>query len=169
MRTLSNRQRKRLALDASNFGKHLLWMPEDLPTGARNDWPPKSNWPTIAAVNRIVACSVERPDAYLAVLSGLRRWAEPASSQLLVALGSIIVSIVAIAVAVAASSFNQALYVSVAIVGIAYVLLALWGVVLAVRMDERRKMAFVWLRAIEGASSRRGKVRAKWFGKCESG
>ena len=145
-----NRKQER---DAKGFGKHVPWTPDDLPDNAFASWPPKRSWPSVAEVDRILKTTERKPDARLAVLSGLRRWSEPASSQMLAALGSIIISIVAIAIAIAIASNTAVpgLQWSVLVVGAAYIILALWGFGLALRMDERRRMALVWLRAIEDA------------------
>ena len=146
---VSGRRRRKQDREARSFGRHVPWAPDDLPGDALEVWPPKSSWPTVADVDRILNATQGSPNARLAVLSGLRRWSEPASSQMLVALGSVIVSIVAIAIA--SSTFIPALQFSVLGVGVAYIVLALWGFGLALRMDERRRMALVWLCAIEDA------------------
>ena len=155
----SGRRSRKRERDAKGFGKHVPWTPDDLPDNAFASWPPKRSWPSVAEVDRILKTTERKPDARLAVLSGLRRWSEPASSQLLAAFGSIIISIVAIAVA--SSALVPALQWSVLVAGVAYILLALWGFGLALRMDERRRMALAWLRAIEDAIQDTKTLRSK--------
>jgi uncharacterized membrane protein len=140
--------------DKRGFGKHLPWVPDDLPAVAANYWPRKEEWPTAADVRRFIEVTEGKPDARLAVLTGLRRWAEPASSQMLLTVAAIIVSIVAVALAV--SDFYMLFYVGMVGAGVAYIVVALIAISLALRMDKRRKMAHGWLRAIEDGLSTGG-------------
>ena len=105
----------------------------------------------MSSLEHCLELSRDRPDARLAVMSGLRRWSEPASSQLLVAIVSIIVSVIAIAVAIASVwvQDDRVVFFGVAGAGIVYLVLAINGIALAVQMNERRTMAHVWLRALE--------------------
>ena len=155
-----SRGERKSAREMQGFGRHVPWAPDDLPSGFRDYWPRKDGWPTKADVDHFIGSTSGKPDARLAVLSGLRRWSEPASSQMLATFGSVIISIVAIAIA--ASTFNQIVYFGVLGAGAVYILLALTGVGLALRMDERRRMAFVWLRAIEDGISETPRPRASW-------
>ena len=68
---------------------------------------------------------------------------------MLMAIGSVIISIVAVALAV--SGLNTQLHFIIVYAGSAYILLALFVIALAIQMDERRKMANAWLRALEDA------------------
>lgn len=120
---------------------------EDLPAAAVEYWPRKDDWPTAADIQGFLEAINGRSDERLAVLTGLHRWAEPASSQMLLTVAAIIVSIVAVALAV--SDFDVLFYVGSVSAGVAYIVVVVIAIYLAVGMDQRRKMAHVWLRAIE--------------------
>jgi hypothetical protein len=145
-------------------------MPDDLPPVAVLHWPRKEAWPSVAAVQDFVDATESDLDARLAVMTGLRRWAEPGSSQMLVSLGTIIIAIVAIALGV--SDFDPNVFILMLGVGILYIVLALFGFGQAMQIDERRKMAHGWLRAIEDeldarkGDPKRGYLppRRPWFG-----
>lgn len=143
------RRERREQLALTHFGRFVPWMPAELPAEAHSLWPTKNDWPIDEDIKHFLAETEDSPDIRLAVLSGLRRWAEPASSQMLVAFVSIFVSIAA--VAIASSNINEILYALIVGAGAAYVIMALIGIEVAMQMDERRKMAFVWLRAVEDA------------------
>ncbi|RLP71357.1 hypothetical protein D9V29_08365 [Mycetocola manganoxydans] len=66
---------------------------------------------------------------------------------MLVAIGSVIVSIIAVVLGVAA--LNPLLHLGVAGAGLLYVVLVGYGIGLALEVDERRKAASVWLKALE--------------------
>lgn len=144
------RHRRELRL-ANQFGRfvHVLWRPDELPSSARCYWPNKTDWPTTSEVRTFIRETRKKPEVRLAVLTGLRRYSEPGSSQMLMAIGSVIVSIVAVALTV--SGLNTQLHFIIVYAGSAYILLALFGIALAIQMDERRKMANAWLRALEDA------------------
>jgi hypothetical protein len=122
-------------------------VPEDLPDAALCCWPRKDDWPTSTDVHRFIDDTDARPDARLAVLTGLRRWAEPASSQLLLTVAAIIVSIVAGVLAV--SDFGVLFRVGIVAAGMTYIVVAVFAIHFASVMDQRRKVAHVWLRAFE--------------------
>jgi uncharacterized membrane protein YqaE (UPF0057 family) len=138
---------RRQANEARGFGRHLPWVPEDLPAAAVDCWPRKDDWPTPADVRRFIADTEGRPDARLAVLTGLRRWAEPASSQLLITVAAIIVSIVA--VVLAAGDFSALFRGAIILAGLTYIVVVVFAIYLALAMDQRRKVAHVWLSALE--------------------
>ncbi|MBH0129561.1 hypothetical protein [Salinibacterium sp. NK8237] len=127
-----------------------------------------NDWPTSAQIENFVESTKVLPDARLAVLSGLRRWAEPASSQLMVSLASVIVSIIGIAIAIAAilTASDRAAFVVVVILGVLYLLLALAGFAVALNMDVRRRMAHVWLRAIEDELNAQPRQDGFSFSRC---
>lgn len=148
--------------EARGFGKHVPWVPEDLPAAAVEYWPRKDDWPTAADIQRFLEVTEGGPDERLAVLTGLRRWAEPASSQILLTVAAIIVSIVSVALAV--SDFGVLFHVGMVGAGVAYIVVAMVAIYLALGMDQRRKMAHVWLRAIEVELQRTpAQVRQSWF------
>ncbi|GHD45989.1 hypothetical protein GCM10008097_15520 [Mycetocola manganoxydans] len=122
-------------------------MPSELPTDAHPYWPARSEWPTVAEVENFVSMTRKKPDVRLAVLTGLRRYGEPGTAQMLVAIGSVIVSIIAVVLGVAA--LNPLLHLGVAGAGLLYVVLVGYGIGLALEVDERRKAASVWLKALE--------------------
>lgn len=129
------------------FGRYVPWMPSELPTAARSYWPAKSEWPTVAEVENFVSVTRKKPDVRLAVLTGLRRYAEPGTAQMLVAIGSVIVSIIAVVLGVAA--LNPVLQLGAAGAALLYLVLVGYGISLALEVDERRKAASVWLKALE--------------------
>lgn len=145
------------------FGKHVPWVPEGLPAEAVQYWPRKHDWPTTADVRGFLERTDGRPDVRLAVLTGLRRWAEPASSQMVLTVAAIIISVVAVALSV--SDFEPLFHIGMVGAGVAYVVVAFLAIGLALAMDQRRKMAHVWLTAIEAelfATSAPSKKQA-WF------
>lgn len=131
------------------FGRLVPWMPAELPVDAQPYWPAQSEWPTVEEVDRLVRTTRKKPDVRLAILTGLRRYAEPGTAQMLVAIGSVIVSITAVVLAVAA--LNPLFHMGAAGAGLVYVVLVIWGIGLALRIDERRKAASVWLKALESS------------------
>ena len=139
-------------------------MPEDLPAVAIGCWPRKNGWPTSEDVNLFLERTDGKLDARLAVLTGLRRWAEPASSQMLVTLAAIIVSIGAVVLAVSDAAIS--IHIAVLLAVAAYLVVAVLAISLALRMDTRRKMAHVWLRAFEDALLAEGApapAKQPWF------
>ena len=142
-----NPEAERAAREARRFGRFVRWVPIDLPSAAVPFWPRKDSWPSVADIRRLVDATESDPDARLGVMTGLRRWAEPGSSQMLVSLGTIVVAIVAVAVGV--SDFDPSVFVLVVFFGAIYLLFALVAFGQAVKVDERRKMAHGWLKAIE--------------------
>ena len=88
-----------------------------------------------------------RQDARLAVLTGLRRWAEPASSQLLITVAAIIVSIVAAILTV--SDVGLLLRIGIVGSGLTYIVVADFVIYLDLATGQRRKMAHARLRAFE--------------------
>lgn len=86
---------------ATTFGRLVPWMPSELPAGARPYWPAKSEWPTVEEVESFVRATRKEPQVRLAILTGLRRYSEPGTAQMLVAIGSVIVSITAVVLGVA--------------------------------------------------------------------
>ena len=98
----ARRIERRRVRESRGFGRHLAWMPEGFPEAAVDSWPRKDDWPRSTDILRFIEDTRGRLDARLAVLTGLRRWAEPASSQLLITGAAIIVSIVAVILTVSA-------------------------------------------------------------------
>src|SRR5664279_4629171 len=135
-KSASKGARKRRKDGAQGFGRYVPWMPSEFPADAIAHWPGMNDWPTSAQIEHFVESTKALPDARLAVLSGLRRWAEPASSQLMVSLASVIVSIIGIAIAIAAilTANDRTAFLVVVILGALYLLLALAGFALALRM-----------------------------------
>jgi hypothetical protein len=125
----------------------LPWVPEELPAVAKNHWPRQTDWPSDADIQSFVRETENVADVRLAVLTGLRRWAEPASSQLMVSLGSFILAVAAIGVGL--SSLHPLFYVGILISAALYLVFAFALYGRAVNMDQRRKMAHAWVRAIE--------------------
>lgn len=155
---MSRRKRRRstelAAREAKGFGKYALWVPDDLPPSAVPHWPHKETWPSAAQVERFIDDTERDLDARLAVMTGLRRWAEPGSSQMMVSLGTIIIAIVAIVTGL--SDIHVGFFIGVLVFGTSYIFLALFGFGQAMRVDDRRKMAHGWLKAFEdGLNARR--------------
>jgi hypothetical protein len=142
------RQRKK----PEGFGK-LPWMPEELPAPAKQYWPRQTDWPTDGDIRSFIDETDGTEDVRLAVLTGLRRWSEPGSSQLMVSLGSLVVAIAAIGVGF--SNLDPRFYIGVVISAAIYLIIAFVIYGRAAQMDERRKMAHAWIRAIEDELSRR--------------
>jgi hypothetical protein len=143
----AQRIERRRVRESRGFGRHLTWVPEGFPEAAVDSWPRKAGWPTSTDVLRFVEDTRGRPDARLAVLTGLRRWSEPASSQLLITVAAIIVSIVAVILTV--SDVGFLLRIGMVGAGLTYIAVAVFAMYLALAMDQRRKMAHSWLRALE--------------------
>lgn len=143
----ARRIERRRVRESRGFGRHLTWMPEGFPEAAVDSWPRKDDWPTSTEILRFIEDTRGRPDARLAVLTGLRRWAEPASSQLLITVAAIIVSIVAVILTV--SDVGLLLRIGMVGAGLTYIVVAVFAIYLALAMDQRRKMAHAWLRAFE--------------------
>jgi len=129
-------------------------VPDELPAVAVGCWPRKEDWPTTDDVNHFLEHTEGKPDARLAVLTGLRRWAEPASSQMLVTMAAIIVSIVAVVLAV--SDVDMSIHIAVVLAGAAYIVVAVVAIPLALQMDTRRKITHVWFRALEDGLAAKG-------------
>jgi hypothetical protein len=146
----------------------LPWVPEELPDVAKNYWPRQTDWPSDADIQSFVRETEGVGDVRLAVLTGLRRWAEPASSQLMVSLGSFILAVAAIGVGL--SSLHPLFYVGISIAAAIYLVLAFVVYGRAANMDQRRKMAHAWVRAIEDelvaqrSNMEAGTRRRSWFG-----
>ncbi|MBG6240130.1 ABC-type multidrug transport system permease subunit [Mycetocola sp. CAN_C7] len=66
---------------------------------------------------------------------------------MLVAIGSVVVSIIAVVLGVAA--LNPLLHAGAIGAALLYVVMVAFGIGLALRVDERRKAASVWLTAFE--------------------
>jgi hypothetical protein len=146
----------------------LPWVPEELPDTAKKYWPRQTDWPSDADIQSFVRETEYVADVRLAVLTGLRRWAEPASSELMVSLGSFILAVAAIGVGL--SSLHPLFYVGILIASALYLVIAFAVYGRAVNMDQRRKMAHAWVRAIEDELvAQRSNIKAdtrrrSWFG-----
>lgn len=150
MRSASKKEVRRTARaekKSNGFGFGVSWKPDDLPIYAAAYWPQKVVWPNVEDVRLFVESTEDERAARLAVLTGLRRWSEPGSSQLMVSLGAMIVSIVAIAIG--AGDFHPGLFLAISVAAVGYISAAVVAISQAVKMDDRRKMAHGWLRAIE--------------------
>lgn len=132
---------------ATTFGSLVPWMPAELPADAQPYWPAKSEWPTVEEVESFVRATRKKPHVRLAILTGLRRYSEPGTAQMLVAIGSVVVSIIAVVLGVAA--LNPLLHAGAIGAALLYVVMVAFGIGLALRVDERRKAASVWLTAFE--------------------
>jgi hypothetical protein len=141
------RDAERTAKRSGAFGRYTRWVPEDLPAAAVAHWPQKKTWPSVADVRVVLDATESDLDARLGIMTGLRRWSEPGSSQMLVSFASFIVALVAIAIGV--SDFYPNVFIWVLVVGIVYIFVAGFGFSQAMQIEERRKMAHGWLRAIE--------------------
>jgi len=137
---------RRRGKKSADFGS-LPWKPEDLPLVAVPYWPRLTNWPSDSEIRDFVARTEGIADVRLAVMTGLRRWAEPASSQLLGSLGSLIVAVAAVGVGI--SSLGTLLYIGILIGVAVYLILAVIVFQRATNMDDRRKTAHAWIEAIE--------------------
>jgi len=130
-------------------------MPEDLPDVAKPFWPRYTDWPDDSDIRGFVHATDETADVRLAVLTGLHRWAEPGSSQLMVSLGSLLIAVAAIGVSL--STLDPLFYIGVVIAAVIYIVIALIVFGRAAAMDQRRKMAHAWLIAIENELATHGK------------
>lgn len=121
--------------------------PEDLPAQAEFAWPDLRALPTLNDVQSFRLIGHDRPDIHLAVLNGLRRFAE-SSSQLMLGLAAFIVSLSALALAIYGSS-TPGFRLAATVTGVLLLLTLGTYVQAAVDLEERRKAAIVWLRALE--------------------
>jgi hypothetical protein len=141
------RRARREFKTATTYGRLVPWMPSELPADAQPYWPAKSEWPTVEEVESFVRATRKKPHVRLAILTGLRRYSEPGTAEMLVAIGSVVVSITAVVLGVAA--LNPLLHAGAIGAGLLYIVMVACGIGLALQVDERRKAAAVWLKAFE--------------------
>jgi hypothetical protein len=126
-----------------------LGYPEDLPEDALAMWPDLNRWPTPDDVASFKRATRKTPHQRLAVLNGLRSWAEidiaPAWAW---ASGILTVSIAGLGVAVTVN-VRWAQILSLVITGAAALVLLTVTMSLSTTADRRRRSAHVWLRAFE--------------------
>lgn len=120
--------------------------PEDLPESAHYAWPDLAISPTTVAVRSFRKATKRDRETALAVLSGLRRFAE-SSSQFVLSYAAFFLSLLAIILATNASSPWFPL-IGIVIGAGAFLCLVLF-IPMAAALEERRKAAILWLRALE--------------------
>ena len=126
-----------------------LGYPEDLPADARDLWPDLARWPTPEDVVCFMRSTRKTPHRRLAVLNGLRSWAEIDIAPVWAWASAIVtISIAGLGVAVTTSVWWVQILSLVVTVVAALVLLTV-TMSLSTTADRRRRSAHLWLRAFE--------------------
>lgn len=115
---------------------------------AREAWPDLHAWPTRETIERLRSQIKGDPRTRLAVLTGLRLFAESSSNTML-GLAAFFISLIAVALALIPLSPSWYLLVVIP-AGAFTTLLVCFYIPAAVALETRRKAAIMWLRAIEG-------------------
>jgi len=121
--------------------------PENLPLYAHGHWPDLAKMPTAADVKLFKRATRRDPDARVAVLSGLRSFAEAELNSLWAFIG-VWISLLAVIVSGALTTPWIQLLIGVGLSIFAFLILARLGSASA-ELHLRRRRSIVWLRALE--------------------
>lgn len=134
-----------------NFGSRFVRSrPEQLPAFANEAWPDLHSWPTAGGLLRFRAITRKDPETRLAVLNGLRHYAE-SSSNMMLGLAAFLVSLAAVLVVMIPTSSQWYWSVLGPVASLLVLTMGLY-VPAAIALETRRKSAVTWLRAIEDHS-----------------
>jgi hypothetical protein len=120
--------------------------PERLTPEASQLWPDLTTVPTNSWIKDFNKRTRRDPEVRLSVLNGLRRFAE-SSSGIMLGLATFFVALLAVLLAL--SPDGPYIWILRAAVGAAAFLTLAFVVNAAANLEERRKSAIVWLKAIE--------------------
>lgn len=128
-----------------------LGRPDDLPKHAVPFWPDLQRWPTVADVAEFKRRTRRHPDVRMAVLNGLRSWAEIDVAPIWAWAGAFLALIVAgMSGTIALNVWWAQMIAWVITISAAFIFLVKM-MALSTTADTRRRRAHIWLRALEDA------------------